>query len=130
MDAIMPGLDGFETTRLMKMNGITATIPVVFMTGLTETEHVVRGLECGGVDYVAKPVAPDEVVARVTVHLATARLTRSARMALDTTGRYPHSSPHFASAISPRNSPLSASISANRCISGSSLCSGMFGINS
>ena len=43
---------------------------------------------------------------------------------------YPHSSPHFASAISPRNSPLSASISANRCISGSSLCSGMFGINS
>ncbi len=88
MDAMMPGLDGFETTRLMKTNGITATIPVVFMTGLTETEHVVRGLECGGVDYVAKPVAPDEVVARVTVHLATARLTRSARMALDTTGRY------------------------------------------
>ena len=88
MDAIMPGLDGFETTRLMKANGTTATIPVVFMTGLTETEHVVRGLECGGVDYVAKPVAPDEVVARVTVHLATARLARSARMALDTTGRY------------------------------------------
>ena len=88
MDAMMPGLDGFETTRLMKANGTTATIPVVFMTGLTETEHVVRGLECGGVDYVAKPVAPDEVVARVTVHLATARLARSARMALDTTGRY------------------------------------------
>ena len=88
MDAIMPGLDGFETTRMMKANSTTAMIPVVFMTGLTETEHVVRGLECGGVDYVAKPVAPDEVVARVTVHLATARLARSARMALDTTGRY------------------------------------------
>lgn len=88
MDAVMPGLDGFETTRLMKANGTTASIPVVFMTGLTETEHVVRGLESGGVDYVAKPVAPDEVVARVTVHLATARLARSARMALDTTGRY------------------------------------------
>ena len=88
MDAVMPGLDGFETTRLMKANGATAAIPVVYMTGLTETEHVVRGLESGGVDYVAKPVAPDEVVARVTVHLATARLARSARMALDTTGRY------------------------------------------
>ena len=88
MDAVMPGLDGFETTRLMKQNSMTSTIPVVFMTGLTETEHVVRGLEAGGVDYVAKPVAPDEVVARVTVHLATARLARSARLALDTTGRY------------------------------------------
>ena len=88
MDAMMPGLDGFETTRRMKINGATASIPVVFMTGLTETEHVVRGLESGGVDYVAKPVAPDEGVARVTVHLATARLARSARMALDTTGRY------------------------------------------
>ena len=88
MDAVMPGLDGFETTRLMKKSNTTATIPVVFMTGLTETEHVLRGLEAGGVDYVAKPVAPEEVVARVTVHLATARLTHSARMALDTTGRY------------------------------------------
>ncbi len=88
MDAIMPGLDGFETTRLMKTSAATASIPVVFMTGLTETEHVIRGLEAGGVDYVAKPVAPDEVVARVTVHVATARLTRSARTALDTTGRY------------------------------------------
>lgn len=88
MDAVMPGLDGFETCRRMKHGAATASIPVVFMTGLTETEHVVRGLEAGGVDYVAKPVAPDEVVARVTVHLATARLTRSAQAALDTTGRY------------------------------------------
>ncbi len=87
MDAVMPGLDGFETCRRMKQ-GPTAGIPVVFMTGLTETQHVIRGLEAGGVDYVAKPVAPDEVVARVTVHLASARLTRSARAALDTTGRY------------------------------------------
>lgn len=87
MDAVMPGLDGFETCRRMKQ-GSTAGIPVVFMTGLTETQHVIRGLEAGGVDYVAKPVAPDEVVARVTVHLASARLTRSARAALDTTGRY------------------------------------------
>ncbi len=88
MDAVMPGLDGFETCRRMKDGVGTAAIPVVFMTGLTETEHVVRGLEAGGVDYVAKPVAPDEVVARVTVHLATARLTRSAHAALDTAGRY------------------------------------------
>jgi DNA-binding NarL/FixJ family response regulator len=88
MDAVMPGLDGFETCRRMKTAEPMAAIPVVFMTGLTETEHVLRGLEAGGVDYVAKPVSPQEVVARVGVHLTTARLTRSARAALDTAGRF------------------------------------------
>ena len=88
MDAIMPGLDGFETCRRMKQAPPLAAIPVVFMTGLTETEHVLQGLAAGGVDYVGKPVAPDEVVARVGVHLATARLTRSAHIALDTAGRF------------------------------------------
>ena len=58
MDAVMPGLDGFETCRQMKHFQPLASIPVVFMTGLTETEHVLRGLDSGGVDYVAKPVAP------------------------------------------------------------------------
>ena len=88
MDAVMPGLDGFETCRRMKAAPGLSAVPVVFMTGLTETEHVLRGLEAGGVDYVTKPVSPDEVVARVGVHLATARLTRSARIALDTAGRF------------------------------------------
>lgn len=88
MDAVMPGLDGFETCRRMKGSAGLAAVPVVFMTGLTETEHVLRGLEAGGVDYVPKPVSPDEVVARVGVHLATARLTRSAHIALDTAGRF------------------------------------------
>ncbi len=88
MDAVMPGLDGFETCRRMKQTATLTGVPVVFMTGLTETEHVLRGLEAGGVDYVPKPVAPDEVVARVGVHLANARLTRSAHIALDTAGRY------------------------------------------
>ena len=88
MDAVMPGLDGFETCRRMKGSAGLAAVPVVFMTGLTETEHVLRGLEAGGVDYVPKPVSPDEVVARVGVHLATARMTRSAHIALDTAGRF------------------------------------------
>jgi DNA-binding response OmpR family regulator/DNA-binding CsgD family transcriptional regulator len=88
MDALMPGLDGFETCRRMKKNSVLAPVPIIFMTGLTETEHVIRGLEAGGVDYVLKPVAPDEVVARIGVHLANARLTRSAQIALDAAGRY------------------------------------------
>jgi DNA-binding NarL/FixJ family response regulator len=88
MDALMPGLDGFETCRRMKQKPGLSAVPIVFMTGLTETEHVIRGLEAGGVDYVTKPVSPDEVVARIGVHLASARLTRSAHLALDTAGRY------------------------------------------
>jgi DNA-binding NarL/FixJ family response regulator len=88
MDALMPGLDGFETCRRMKRNPTLRSVPIVFMTGLTDTEHVLRGLEAGGVDYVSKPVAPDEVIARIGVHLANARLTRSAQIALDAAGRF------------------------------------------
>jgi DNA-binding NarL/FixJ family response regulator len=88
MDAVMPGLDGFETCRRLKRVTALRSVPIVFMTGLTETEHVLHGLEAGGVDYVSKPVTPDEVLARIGVHLANARLTRSAQMALDAAGRF------------------------------------------
>jgi DNA-binding NarL/FixJ family response regulator len=88
IDAIMPGMDGFELCRIMKRNAALAGVPIIFMTGLTETEHVVRGFEAGGVDYVTKPVSPDEVIARIGVHLMNARRTRSAQMALDAAGRF------------------------------------------
>lgn len=87
MDAVMPGMDGFETCRRLKAKGSLAHVPVIFMTGLSETEHIVKGLEAGGVDYVTKPIAPDEILARIRVHLAGARAAQSARAALDTTGR-------------------------------------------
>jgi DNA-binding NarL/FixJ family response regulator len=61
---------------------------VIFMTGLTETQDIVKGLEAGGVDYVTKPIVPDELLARIRVHLANARLAHSARAALDASGRY------------------------------------------
>ncbi|NLH82484.1 MAG: response regulator transcription factor [Phyllobacteriaceae bacterium] len=88
MDAVMPGLDGFETTRRLKKLPATADVPILFMTGLSETEHIVEGLEAGGVDYVTKPIVLDELTARIRVHLANARRERSARMALDTAGRF------------------------------------------
>ena len=88
MDAVMPGMDGFETTRRIKRNHAVASVPVIFMTGLTDTESVVKGLESGGVDYVTKPVVPDEIIARIKVHLANARQARSAHQELDTTGRF------------------------------------------
>ena len=87
MDAVMPGLDGFETTRRIKANPTFRNVPIVFMTGLTETEHVVRGLGAGGVDFVTKPINIDELLARIRVHLATARMAQDSQLALDTSGR-------------------------------------------
>ncbi|MBH0238612.1 response regulator transcription factor [Methylobrevis albus] len=88
MDAVMPGMDGFETCRRLKRSSALSHVPVIFMTGLTETEHIVHGLEAGGVDYVTKPIVIDELFARIRVHLANARSAQSARAALDTAGRY------------------------------------------
>ena len=68
LDAMMPGMDGFEVARRLKATPGTAHIPIIFMTGLTETEHLVAALEAGGVDYVTKPIKPKEVMARMGVH--------------------------------------------------------------
>jgi DNA-binding response OmpR family regulator/DNA-binding CsgD family transcriptional regulator len=88
MDAVMPGLDGFETCRRMKRERMLAHLPVIFMTGLTETESVLEGLAAGGVDYVTKPLVVDELLARIRVHLANARAAAGSRAALDATGRF------------------------------------------
>src|SRR3569623_1766434 len=48
LDAVMPGIDGFEICRRLKREAGLANVPVIFMTGLAETEHIVRGLEAGG----------------------------------------------------------------------------------
>ena len=87
MDALMPGLDGFETARAIKTGPRGANVPIIFMTGLTESEHVVRALECGGIDYVRKPIVIEELLARVHVHMNNARQTQGFQFALDATGR-------------------------------------------
>jgi DNA-binding NarL/FixJ family response regulator len=81
-------MDGFETCRRLKRNQALAHVPVIFMTGLTDTGDIVKGLEAGGVDYVTKPIVPEELIARIRVHLANARMTHSARTALDVFGRF------------------------------------------
>lgn len=86
LDAVMPGMDGFETCRALK-SGPATDVPVIFMTGLDDTEHVVRGFAAGGVDYLTKPIAPDELVARIRVHVANARSASGMRAALDVSGR-------------------------------------------
>ena len=86
LDAVMPGMDGFETCRHLKASLATRHIPVVFMTGLTEAEHVVAAFAAGGNDYVSKPVRTSEVLVRIAAHMQTARLMDQARSALDAFG--------------------------------------------
>lgn len=87
LDAMMPEMDGFETCRNLKAGPNATTAPVVFMTGLTDAEDVVRGLKSGGVDYITKPFVIDELIARIGIHIVNSKLIQSARDALDTSGR-------------------------------------------
>ena len=87
MDAVMPGLDGFATTRAIKRDPRFARLPIIFMTGLTETEHVVNAFAAGGVDYVHKPIVVEELLARLHVHLGNARVAQGSHVALDASGR-------------------------------------------
>ncbi|WP_153116089.1 response regulator transcription factor [Rhodocyclus tenuis] len=87
LDALMPGIDGFEVARRLKADFATKHIPIVFMTGLTETEHVVAAFAAGGADYVTKPIRPPEVLARIAAHMQNARQMKQARTALDAFGQ-------------------------------------------
>jgi DNA-binding response OmpR family regulator/DNA-binding CsgD family transcriptional regulator len=87
LDAVMPGMDGFEVARRLKADFTTQHIPIVFMTGLTETEHVVAAFAAGGADYVTKPIKPAEVLARIAAHMQNARQMRQARTTLDAFGQ-------------------------------------------
>lgn len=86
LDACMPGMDGFEVCRRIKADPGLATLPVVFMTGLTEVDHIVAGFQAGGVDYVTKPVHPQELIARLRSHTRNARAIRQVREVLDIGG--------------------------------------------
>ena len=79
MDALMPGMDGFETCRQIKSDPAWAHVPVIFMTGLSETSQIVKGFDAGGVDYVVKPVRAEEVMVRLATHVRNARAVRMAR---------------------------------------------------
>ena len=74
LDIMMPGIDGFETCRRLKANEKTKSIPVIFMTALADTADKVAGFEVGAVDYITKPIQPEEVLARVRTHLTLRKM--------------------------------------------------------
>ncbi|MFW6307754.1 MAG: response regulator, partial [Campylobacterales bacterium] len=69
MDVMMPVMDGFETTRIIKEDSELSNIPVIFVTAKSEYESVVEGFRSGGVDYITKPYNSEELKARVKTHL-------------------------------------------------------------
>ncbi|MDM8530914.1 response regulator [Anaerolineales bacterium HSG25] len=93
LDIMMPGIDGFETCRRLKVNETTKKIPIIFMTALTDIDSKVKGFEAGGVDYVTKPIELQEVSARITTHLTLYNLQReleARNRELDTFGHRAH----------------------------------------
>ena len=70
LDVMMPDMDGFETCRRLKQHPKTRAIPVIFITARADNEDETMGFECGGVDYITKPIRSTTVLARVRTHLA------------------------------------------------------------
>ncbi|MFT4809265.1 MAG: DNA-binding NarL/FixJ family response regulator [Paraglaciecola sp.] len=87
LDAVMPKMNGFETCIRLKQNRALSHIPVVFMTGLTDSKNILKGFNAGGVDYITKPVNPEELIARIKTHVSNAQITSSAQNALDSIGQ-------------------------------------------
>lgn len=88
VDALMPGMTGWEVCETLHQDYHLSSIPLIFMTGLTETEHVLRAFEAGAVDYVTKPLRLEETLARISVHIEAAARIRTAQTALDSAGRF------------------------------------------
>lgn len=83
LDVMMPEMDGFEVCRAIKSDSHTHHIVVIFLSALGEVEDKVAGLQLGAVDYITKPIQADEVLARVSNHLAVQRLERELRTSRD-----------------------------------------------
>lgn len=77
LDIQMPGEDGFEVIQLLKNNPLTASIPVIFLTGVSEVHSKLKGFDLGAVDYITKPFHKLEVIARVRIHLKLSIATNS-----------------------------------------------------
>ena len=77
LDVQMPGIDGFETCQRLKADPKTASIPIIFMTALSDAQSKEKGFVLGAVDYITKPFQEKEMVARVKTHLQLRQLTKN-----------------------------------------------------
>ena len=88
VDGIMPTMTGFEFCQACKIEPDLRAIPIIFMTGMSDSESVVKAFAAGGIDYITKPIDTQGLIARIRVHLATANIIRGAQLALDQAGQH------------------------------------------
>ncbi len=77
LDIEMPGENGFEVIKKLKDDAATNAIPVLFLTGVSDVDAKLKGFDLGAVDYITKPFHPQEVLARVRIHLKLSIATNS-----------------------------------------------------
>lgn len=69
LDVMMPEMDGFEACKILKSQEKTKDIPIIFITGRSQSEDIVKGFKAGAVDYVTKPFNTIEMISRIQNHL-------------------------------------------------------------
>ncbi len=77
LDVLMQGMSGFETCRFLRANPATQDVPVIFITGIDDTESKLQGWALGAVDYITKPFEPQEAIARIGTHLRLCRFAKA-----------------------------------------------------
>ncbi len=77
LDVMMPDMNGFDVCRCLKNEPLTKDIPIIFMTALTETQDKIKGLRLGAADYITKPFAEEELLARIKTHLSLSHLYKA-----------------------------------------------------
>ncbi|BAZ04434.1 hybrid sensor histidine kinase/response regulator [Calothrix sp. NIES-3974] len=80
LDILMPGMDGFEVCQRLQAKPSTSSIPIIFLTALSETENKLKGFELGGVDYVTKPIEKQELLARIQTHLSLQKMRQNLKL--------------------------------------------------
>lgn len=83
LDIMMTGIDGYETCKILKSFPETKDIPIIFITGNNDSESVLLGFEVGAADYVSKPFIPEELKARVKVHMQNVRSQRELKVLMN-----------------------------------------------
>jgi sigma-B regulation protein RsbU (phosphoserine phosphatase) len=110
LDVMMPGQDGFEVCRTLKADEATRESTVIFLSALGEVSDKVLGLTLGAVDYITKPIQPDEVRARVSGHLTRKYLEREVRRSRDRLNRELEGAARMQRVLLPKALPRPAGI--------------------
>ena len=93
LDVMMPEMDGYEACQCLKSNPETASIPVIFVTAMSDVDDESHGFDMGAVDYITKPVSAPIVLSRVRTHLSLVHvdeLQKSQRAAVYMLGEAGH----------------------------------------